>query len=250
MNRLLAAILIIPFLCSINLYANEPSSIYRIGGAVLWHSEVYQDDGNETRVFPALYLKSGDWEFKYKELKYYIVDTEQFKLAPVLSLDLGGYDANDSPALAGMADRDLFVGLGIAAKMEWKLFDIGASVRHDIANNSDGIIADFSVGLSEKITERLFGGIETGVTYQDSDYSNYYYGVLPNESTLRRAAYEPGSTINPYIQLNAFYYLNKHWVLNSAVIYSQFDSAIEDSPIVGSGNETTILLGISYQGFF
>ncbi|WP_353572467.1 MipA/OmpV family protein [Candidatus Albibeggiatoa sp. nov. BB20] len=248
-KQLLSFVLFTFWLTSLAYAADEPS-IYRVGAIALWNTEVYQGTGSEARLLPALYLKSSRWEFNFKELKYSLIDTKQFKLSPILSLDMNGYDADDSPVLTGMEDRDFSVGLGLAAKVKLGLFDVNASIQQDISNNSDGLLADLSLGMTRPITRQLIAGFKVGATYQDSDYSNYYYGVLPSEARDSRPAYELDNTINPYVQVNAIYRLNKVWSLNSAIIYTQLDSEIEDSPIVGNGNEMTILLGITYQGFF
>ncbi len=231
-------------------YAADESNIYRVGAIGLWHSEVYQATGSEARLLPALYLKTGRWEFNFKELKYYLIDTEKFSLAPILALDLNGYEADDSSALTGMADRDFSIGLGIAANMKLDLINIGAQIQQDVSDHSGGLLADLSLGTSRPLTRQAIAGIKLGVTYQDGDYSNYYYGVLPNEVRATRPAYTLNNTINPYLQFNAIYRLNESWSLNSTVIYTQFDSEIENSPIVASENEMTILLGITYQGIF
>ncbi|MCV6638733.1 MipA/OmpV family protein [Candidatus Albibeggiatoa sp. nov. NOAA] len=250
MKKQLLSFILLTSCLTTSVYADEPNNIYRVGAIALWGSELYQGEGSETRLLPALYLKSGRWEFNFKELKYHLIDTEQFSLAPLLSFDLNGYDADDSPALAGMEDRDFSIGLGLAAKVKLGLFDIDASVQQDIANNSDGLTADLSLGMTRPVTKQLIAGFKVGAAYQDSDYSNYYYGVQSNEVRESRPAYELDNTINPYAQLNAIYRLNKSWSLNTAIIYTQLDSEIEDSPIVEHGNETTFLLGITYQGFF
>lgn len=232
------------------VYAADKPDVYRVGAAALWHSEVYQATGSEVRLLPALYVKSGRWEFKFKTLKYHLIDTEQFNLAPILTLDFNGYEADDSPYLSGMADRDFSVGLGLAADMQLGLIDIEASVQQDVTNHSDGLTANLALGMTRAITRQVIAGMKLDATYQDSDYSNYYYGVLPNEAKITRPAYTLGSTINPSLQLNVIYRLNRSWSVNSSIIYTQLDSDIEDSPIVEHGNETTILLGISYQGLF
>lgn len=247
--KMLSLVFLIFWLSNVVYAADEPN-IYRVGAMTLWSSEMYQGTGSETRLLPALYLKSGRWEFKFKELKYHLIDNEQFSLTPLLSLDLNGYEADDSPALAGMEDRDFSIGLGLAAEVKLGLFNIGASVQQDVANNSDGLSADLSLGMTRPVTKKMIAGFKVGVAYEDSDYSNYYYGVLPNEARESRPAYELDNTFNPYIQFNAIYRLNKSWSLNSMMIYTQLDSDIEDSPIVEHGHKTTFLLGVTYQGFF
>jgi len=250
MKPVLTTTLLMTLGISATLQAEEEESMYRIGGLVQWESEVYQEADSEASIYPWLYLRSGRWEFDRKDLKYHLIDNDTLSFAPLLSLELDGYEADDSPILAGMEDRDFSLGLGFAAEVEWEFLEIETSVRRDVLDNSDGIIADLGLGIDGPISNRLFAGVEIGVNYQDSDYSNYYYGVLPTEATATRAAYEPGSTLNPFIQINVFYQLNKNWVLAGMLERTQFDSAIKDSPIVDSSGETMLMFGIAYQGFF
>jgi len=249
--RVLSTSIILLAFASVSIHAYaEPTTMYRVGAAVKWDTEVYRGAGNDVMALPYLYLKHGAWELDRTALKYYLIEIDKLKLAPILSFELDGYDADDSSFLAGMENRDFSLGLGIAAEYDWSFLDIKASVRRDVLNNSDGLIAELSVGTDFIETPSYAVGLELGLSYYDSHYSDYYYGVLATEATAGRPAYEVDSTLNPSVQLGGFYRLNQNWAITGIAKHTFFDSNIKDSPIIDANGETTFILGVAYQGFF
>ena len=51
-------------------------------------------------------------------------------------LELDGYEASDSPVLAGMQDKDIAIHAGIEYEVELGMLELGGSIRQDISGES------------------------------------------------------------------------------------------------------------------
>jgi outer membrane protein len=101
---------------------------------------------------------------------------------------LEGYEESDSDVFDGMDDRKPSIDLGLGleyAKGDWK-FEL--SSLHDVLGRSNG--SELSAGLSKIFRHGPFF-IEPGfgLSYLDSHYVDYYYGVKDDEVTSFRPSY-------------------------------------------------------------
>ena len=71
------------------------------------------------------------------------------------------------------------------------------------------------------------------MTYLSNDYSNYYFGVSPEEATATYPEYQPGSALNTSIGVSLGYELSPQWLLQTRIGVEFLDSAVEKSPMVG-----------------
>lgn len=157
-----------------------------------------------------------------------------------------GYDAADSPYLAGMDDRDFSLDAGLAAS--WRVPRVGQfeiSLATDMLDRSGGQEAEISwTGLVRAGGWRLLPGV--ALSWQSDDMVDYYYGVLPGEAIAGRPAYAPGSALFPEASLLATRPLGERWELFARVSHSWLPSEVTDSPLVDQDGRTSVLVGLGY----
>lgn len=178
------------------------------------------------------------------DVKLYTGDTLSFRLRARYAGD--GYEADDSPFLAGMAERKSSLWAGGA--VIWKT---------DFANFTGEILADAmgkSKGTRSRVqVDRRFVAGKFGVTprlaaeWVDDKYVDYYYGVRPSEVTATRTFYEGKSTTNIHVGLRVDYTPAQHHTLFLDLGASRFGSTVKDSPLVDKPNQSSIGLGYIYR---
>lgn len=175
-----------------------------------------------------------------------LVDTPAFELAAFAQARMDGYDARDSTFLAGMADRERSLDLGLAADWRTPLGAFELALSHDALDRSGGAEAALSWGLSKRLGRwTLLPAL--ALRWQDAELADYYYGVRTTEATPARPAYAPGSALTPELSLLASRPLSARWTLFARAGHSRYPAAIADSPIVGSGDGTSVMLGLGYS---
>lgn len=157
-----------------------------------------------------------------------------------------GYEAKDSPFLAGMDDRDFSLDAGLAAS--WRVPRVGqfeVSLATDILDRSGGQEAEVSwTGLVRAGGWQILPAV--AVKWQSSDMLDYYYGVRPDEAIVGRPVYSPGSAIFPELSVLATRPLGKRWQLFGRVGHTWLPSEVTDSPLVGEDSRTSLIVGLGY----
>lgn len=157
-----------------------------------------------------------------------------------------GYEAADSPYLAGMDDRDFSLDIGLAAS--WRVKGVGqfeASLATDMLDRSGGQEAAVSwTGLVRAGGWRLLPGVS--VAWQSQDMVDYYYGVRPGEALVGRPAYAPGSAIVPELSLLATHPVGESWEFFARAGHAWLPSEITNSPLVDQDGRLSVIVGLGY----
>jgi outer membrane scaffolding protein for murein synthesis (MipA/OmpV family) len=85
-----------------------------------------------------------------------------------------------------------------------------------------------------------------GVTYQDSELVDHFYGVQANEIAVGRPLYEADASLNPHLSVTAIWQASKHIQLLGQVKYEKLGDGITDSPIVDEDSIFTSVIGAVY----
>jgi outer membrane protein len=160
-----------------------------------------------------------------------------------------GYEASDSPFLAGMEDRDESIDVGLSLAWEQPRHGALLWARHDVANRSDGGHAGLDVFLRRAYAQgrfRLQFGL--GVEWQSHKTVDYYYGVRPGEERLAgRPAYTGRSSFNFAGSTLGLYSLSKRMSLVVLLRVEALGNEITDSPIVDSDLSYFGLVGFTHR---
>ncbi|WP_229722434.1 MipA/OmpV family protein [Xylophilus rhododendri] len=217
-----------------------------VGGGVFYVRKPYKGYDSDTKVLPWVSYESEHFSIQVPQIDYKFspVGPVSFRLRARYALN-DGYDASDSPNLAGMADRDASVWLGAAAV--WK---------NDFANVSAELLGATGQSKGSKFTiglDRNFGFGSFVLTpriaavYADRKYVDYYYGVRAAEATASRAAYDGRSTTNLELGLRLGYGIDARQSLFLDVSGTRLGSAIKDSPLVDRSSVGGVRVGYLYR---
>lgn len=245
--------------CSVPASAQQPpgkdepeGSSWGVGLAVMSAQKAYKGMDRETRGLPMLsfenqYVKLSGPNLELKLPGLELSDSQRLNFSVLTKFGGGGYEASDSPALAGMAERKSSVWAG--AKVEWEngLADVKLELLGDASSKSKG--QRVVLGLERKwmLSPSVMLVPQVGVEWVDKKYVDYYYGVRASEATAGRAAYVGKAAANPEISLTGIYRFDKQQSLMLNVGVKALGKEIKDSPIVERSTENRVMLGYMYR---
>jgi MipA family protein len=209
----------------------SPPSSWSLGLGVIYQQQVYRDADDTVLALPLV-----SYENRWVRVNVPSLDLKLLPAGPVdvalrLRYDGSGYEADDSPALAGMEDRKSGLWAGAALRWRGGLGELGLEASGDASGTSKGAQAKLSLAKDFRlgrlgITPRL------AVTWMDAKYVDFYYGVRAAEALATRAAYTGRATANTELGLRAGYGFTPTQIMFVDLSVTQLGQAIQDSPIV------------------
>jgi outer membrane protein len=178
------------------------------------------------------------------DVKLYTASSLSFRLRARWTGD--GYEASDSPILAGMDKRKSSIWTGGAVVWKTELANISGEVLFDAMGNSKGTRAKMQI-------DRRFAAGKFGFTprlateWVDDKYVDYYYGVRQSEARTGRPFYEGKASTNMQVGLRVDYAPVRHHSVFLDVGATRFGSTIKDSPLVDKAGQTSLALGYVYR---
>ncbi|ENM5897464.1 MipA/OmpV family protein [Vibrio mimicus] len=156
------------------------------------------------------------------------------------------YDQDSAKSVKGMDKRNATVDLGVNADIALGDGTVSTYFQHDIFNEHKG----YKTGVNYfHIVE--MGSIDfvpfAGVSYQNSDYNNYYFGVKDKEATAQRKAYRAGGDFSYNLGYKLVYPINDRWEVTQTSTYTRLGSDIAHSPIVESANQWLVGATVAYH---
>lgn len=175
-----------------------------------------------------------------------LMESPGYELAVFAQARLDGYDSQDSPTLAGMADRRASLDLGVASTWtSQRRGTLELSAAADALDRSGGYeLAATWTGRFAAGGWSLFPG--ASLRWQDEKMLDYYYGVRASEATPTRAAYAADSAVTPEVSLLATRTLGARWELFARASHAWLPSEVTDSPLVDRSGSTGLFVGIGY----
>ena len=151
----------------------------------------------------------------------------------------------DNGELNGIDETKPTYLAGVSAQYHFNSVTLTMQLLADVAE-SDGY--EFILGASQTYKPHADVTIAPGIgiTYQDSELVDHFYGVQANEVATGRPLYKADSSANPYLSVTAIWQASKHIQLLGQLKYEQLDSGITDSPIVDEDSIVTSVIGAVY----
>lgn len=186
------------------------------------------------------------------ELTINVLDDKMFRFGPLANYHFGRTDDVDDEMVSKMKELDDTIELGAFGDIVWQLskdkrhrFIVGAKVYQDVGNESDGFRANVNARYWLPVAKPVDLNIGIGANYQDDDYSNYYFGVNPdNVGTSGLPFFAADGGVNEYYMvLGGLFYLNKNWLVSAGVRGSVISGDPADSPIVDQRGDSTQWIG-------
>lgn len=176
--------------------------------------------------------------YKTDKLKIDVLGTPRFyEVEPAFADngELNGLDKTKPTYLAG-------ISMQIAANKITYTFQ----ALHDLVE-SDGNEFVLQASKSFKLANHITLSPSAGLTYQDANLVDYFYGVQANEVRANRALYSADSSINYNAMLHAKWNVSKHIEMIGQLRYEVLGDGITDSPIVNEDSLYFITLGLLYR---
>lgn len=224
----------------------EAATSWGLGAAVSVERQPYRGIDNKTVGVPLISYEN-PWvsiSGLSADLKLPSAGPVSFRLRARYSLE--GYEASDSPFLAGMDERKDGLWLGGAVVWRNDIANLSAELLGDASGNSKG--SKFRVMLDRRfqagsfdITPRL------AATRLDEKYVSYYYGVNAAEVRAGRPFYQGGSAVNLEAGVRVGYALAPRQSLFLDVSTTSLGSSIKDSPLVERSSQTGVRVGYLYR---
>lgn len=223
---------------------NKPQ--FALGLAVISSPEPYKGADDDPLVVPAISFAYKRFYFRGIYAGFTLFERNGFEVAVIARPRLAGYDAEDSPFLAGMEDRRITADLGFELEWQGERFGVRLTPVTDMLDRSGGqeVSLDFFKPLRRgpfRIEPRL------GAVWQSADSADYYFGVRPEEALPERPAYEPGSSIHLTGGVFAFAPVGRKLVFQGFVKAERLSGDVADSPIVDRDLGITGFAALSYQ---
>ncbi|MDY0021740.1 MipA/OmpV family protein [Arenimonas caeni] len=175
-----------------------------------------------------------------------LVERGPLELSAFVQARGDGYEAADSPYLAGMDDRRFSLDAGMA--LGWRVPRVGqfeVSVATDVLDRSGGQELEASwTGLVRAGQWRFLPSV--ALRWQSSDLVDYYYGVRPGEALPGRPAYEGDAALLPELSVLATRRLGERWQLFARIGHTWLPGEITDSPLVDDDRRTSVIVGLGY----
>ena len=246
--------------CAAPAFAQQPpgkdkpeGSSWGLGLGVVNAQKAYKGTDRETKALPMVsyenqYVKLSGPNLELKLPGLELGDSQRLNFGIVTKLfGGGGYEASDSSALAGMAERKSSVWTG--AKVEWEngMADVTLELLGDASGKSKGQRVVLGLERKWKLSPNMMLIPQVGIEWEDDKTVDYYYGVRDSEATAGRAAYVGKATLNAEISLAGIYRFDKHQSMMLNVGVKSLGKEIKDSPIVGRSTENRVMLGYMYR---
>lgn len=231
---------------------DSEGSSWGLGLGVGVQQQAYRGMERDTQGLPLIqfenqYVKVFGPSLEVKLPGLHISDTQRLSFGLIGKYDGSGYEAEDSPFLAGMQERKGGLWAGGQVKWENDLANLSARWTADASGNSKG--QQFSLGIerSFRMGPQFMLSPRLVATWQDRKTVDYYYGVRASEARAGRTAYQGESGVNTELGLRGVYLFDRNHSLFVDVGVTRLNSGIKNSPLVDRSSESNVFVGYMYR---
>ena len=211
-------------------YAQHPDSV---GAAILYSSSEYIETSDTVMPIPVVNYTYNNFYIRGLEFGYFY----HYFLSFVAKPQMGGHDIQGVHKTANSIDAGV--------KLSHRVWDtnIELEILHDTLAKHKGWQS--SLKLSKVFTKDRYIFIPNiSVTYYDSSFSQYYYGV---EGSQRFDDYSLGGSYDTSVGFVAIYNFHTNYALTLIANRSFLDSDKYNSPLVDSKTKDFLLLSAVYM---
>lgn len=222
------------------------ASQWGLGIGAGYERKPYRDFDDKARVLPLLMFENRYLSVfgTRADIKLPSYGPVSFSLRARYALD--GYEADDSPFLAGMEERKDSAWLGGAATWRAPFGSLSAELLGDVSGHSEGM--QFRLQLDRRLQRGAFAFTpRIAAHWMDDKYVDYYYGVRAREARFGRAVHQGEATTNLELGLRVDYTLAPRQSLFVDVSATRLGSGIEDSPLVDRSGVAGVRVGYLYR---
>ncbi len=230
-----------------NVYTHENSWVASLG--VYYGSDRYVDQDHDTLLLPNFGYRGEDFNADFQGINYRFFGTNQDVINMSVFLASTGIRHNDDTGFSveGMSDRDLSYDLGLNLDIQLGQGTLSTDVQHDISGGYKGIVGDIVYRYPFK-----FSALElmpyAGVGYLSEDFTDYYFGVRPDEETPSRKAFTGSSEMTLKLGYHMYVPITESLNITHTLNYIDWGDSADDSPIVDGASQwyTTALVNFHF----
>jgi outer membrane protein len=216
-----------------------------VGFGVMIDESPYRGVDDRIYPVPVLICESHRFFVDSTVAGYYLNDkTHSVRWAVIGSLRSQGYTAGDSGYLEGMHDRDWAFDGGLRVCWNNSLIDMTLDGVADVSGTHEG------QELRLTVSKEFFDGFLTpraGISWQSADLVDYYYGVMPSEVRVGRAAYTADDDVACVVGITVGVPWGEKWALFGDIQCSFPGDEVKDSPVVGQDTLMRYVTGVVYR---
>ncbi len=225
--------------------AQDSSDGWSVGGVAFISQSIYVGESTNVFAFPAISYTKGKWEFGVNGITGTLHDEGASKVEFLIEPRFAEI-SDDTPELSGMDRR---ISGDVGARWSYEVVEdttVEITARQDITDAHNGHELELLVERKVQIGPVPIWA-SAALTYQDSNLSNYLYGVDVSEARTGRPAYDPGAVLIPSVAFTTGYPLAEKAFLFGVLGYRAMPSAVTDSPIVARDSELSLTTGVAYS---
>jgi outer membrane protein len=217
-----------------------------VGAGVIGRGSPYVgSDSNVLWAIPAITYNGERLQWLGPNLQFGLAGTGRWRVAASASYRIGVYEESDSPALAGLGDRDgtLMAGLGLRYEFPGGV-NFLMRYEHDVLDGNGGTATARVSKSFQAGPLRIAPQVEAN--WLSADLADYDYGVPASAATLSRPAYSAGSSISYAIGFSSFVELTENWRILLNLSTEFLPDEIANSPIVGDDRVVQGFAALTY----
>ncbi|WP_309044543.1 MipA/OmpV family protein [Marinobacter sediminicola] len=193
-----------------------------------------------------LYLYEGKWLFAHgTSAGAHLVKSDWLNVDLLAKYRFNRLESDATPYFNGISDRDQTVDMGFSATVFGDWGALSTTWANDVLGVHNGYEWDFTYSYGWELGRWSFTPFVSYV-YQDSDLTDYYYGVDANEARADRPVYEPDSATFWRAGINSSYQATSRLLLFTNVASQHVDSEIYNSPLVDESQLVSATFGFAY----
>ncbi|KJV38015.1 MipA/OmpV family protein [Acinetobacter brisouii] len=225
-------------------YAEEPVAL-SVGLNTSLDFQAYKGKTAWMSVLPTVFYDNKKIYVEGDELGVYLLNNEQNQFRLNAYYDDSYF--NPSGKLNALRTRKWSVMSGASYMRITPFGGFKAQIGTDILSRSKGTVATLSY-LAELNTGKWSFYPEMGYQWSNSQYNDYYYGVTASEArNSGLTEYHPQGSLQPYMDLNFNYNLNKKWNIFGGVNINYLSNQQYRSPMVRNRIDFSPSLGIVFK---
>jgi len=224
---------------------DDPKLSWGIGLGMISEDEGYTGLESDSTVVPLFIVDYGKFYLMGPKFGYQLYGNNNYTFGLIGNYRLDGYEAEDSPYLKGMDDRDGTLDIGVEYSYDTGFGEIGIEVVADTLDTHEGYQADISFSYPINFDNGQLSPY-IGAEYRSDDLVNYYYGVKNTEVTQIRQFYQADSAVNLVTGIRSTWFSGPHHRFVAMLQFKAFDDSIKDSPIIDADDAYNMIFGYAY----
>lgn len=164
---------------------------------------------------------------------------------------VGSRDVADNAELAGMADIDAAVELGLKLTYRQTNWLVFGEVRQGIGGH-EGVTGTIGSDFIFRPTDRWTVTAGPRFSLGNTEYANTYFGVTGTEAAASSfgAFSAEGGVLGAGVQIGATYEINDRWAFESMLSYEKLLNDASLSPITQAGSEDQLRVSFGLRRAF